>query len=215
MDVLNHLNLNQDEIISSPQIAHGATAINPSPAPQPTIIQSMLNINELVESLNPWSQANLKSLNLARNPSLFSSILINMRALGHSLTRLNVSFTSFNNHSLDILCQDLPRIEYLDISGTKVNELGPLSQLANTLRGLYMYHMRASLNDDIVDVVCSLPRLVALDLSCDISTKIFADTNLSLFDVNYLLAELTSAHLQELKYLDISGKTTIKQEVLW
>ena len=137
-----------------------------------------------------------------------------MRSLANSLTRLNVSFTSFNNHSLDIICQDLPRIEYLDISGTKVNELGPLIRLSDTLRGLFMYHMRASLTNDIVEIICSLSRLTNLDLSCDISTKIFADTNLSVFDVNFLLAELTKSRLVELKYLDISGKTGIKQEVL-
>lgn len=178
--------------------------------------QSTININELIESLNEWSQANLKSLNVARNPSLFSSILIkNIGLLGSSLTRLNVSFTGFNNHSLDIICQDLPLIEFLDISGTKVNELGPLTRLASTLRALYMYHMRASLNDDIVPIVCALPKLTHLDLSCDISTKIFADTSLSLFDVNNLLDELTRVRLGELRYLDISGKSGIKQETLW
>lgn len=176
--------------------------------------QSMA-INELIDSLSSWSQANLKSLNVARNPSLFISILINMGRLGSTLTRLNVSFTSFNNHSLDIICQDLTRIEYLDISGTKVNELSPLLRLRDTLRSLHMYHMRAALNDDLVPIVCSLSRLICIDLSCDVSTKIFADTNLSLFDVNYLLEELTKTRLNELRALDISGKSGIKQEALW
>lgn len=109
----------------------------------------------------------------------------------------------------------MPCIEYLDISGTKVNELSPLMRLADTLKGLFMYHMRASLTDDIVPIINSLHRLTSLDLSCDISTKIFADTNLSLFDINYLLAELATNPLVELKYLDVSGKNGIEIDTLW
>jgi hypothetical protein len=53
-----------------------------------------------------------------------------------------------------------------------------------------------------------------LDLSCDVSTKLFSDNNLSLFDVNSLLEKLTENKLADLKYLDISGKIEIKQQYL-
>lgn len=202
-------NLAHDEMLIT---SHLST----TPTPNAAASNQSININELVESLNAWSQSNLKSLSVSRDPSLFSSILIsNIGKLAASLTRLNVSFTSFNNHSLDLVCQHLPRIEHLDISGTKVNDLAPLTRLRESLKSLHMYHMRASLTDDIVPVVCALFRLTCIDLSCDISTKIFADTSMSLFDVNHFLEELTRARLSELRFLDISGKTGIKKEAIW
>jgi hypothetical protein len=170
-------------------------------------------INDLTESLNEWSQVYLKSLNVSRNATLFGSILINLNKL-KNLAKLNVSYTCFNNHSLDIITQDLGNLEFLDISGTKVNNLNSLARLRDKLKCLYMYNMRASIGDDIVPVVCRLRRLANLDLSCDVSNKIFQDMSLSLFDVNYLLDELATAMLADLKYLDISGKVSIKQESL-
>ncbi len=74
--------------------------------------------------------------------------------------------------------------------------------------------MRASLTDDLINVVCQLKKLQHLDLSCDVSTKLFSDNNLSLFDVNSLLEKLTENKLADLKYLDISGKIEIKQQYL-
>ena len=174
---------------------------------------SSININDLIDGLNEWSLQNLKSLNVSRNSSLFTSILINFRQL-QSLNKLNVSFTCFNNHSLDIITQDLNGLEYLDISGTRVSDLAPLLRLKDKLKYLYMYNMRAALNNDIVDVVCCLRRIQHLDLSCDVSTKIFADMTFSLFDVNLLLNELTKAKLSDLKYLDISGKIEIDNQSL-
>lgn len=172
-----------------------------------------ISINDLTEGLNDWSRENLKYLNVARNATLFGSILINLDKL-KSLSKLNVSYTCFNNHSLDIITQDLHNLEYLDLSGTKVNNLTPVSRLKDKLRYLYMYNMRASIGDDIVASVTCLVRLVYLDLSCDVSNKIFADMSLSLFDANLLLDELASSMLSDFKYLDISGKVGIRQESL-
>lgn len=170
-------------------------------------------INDLIEGLNEWSLEHLKLLNVARNSTLFGSIIINLKQLSN-LTKLNVSFTCFNNCSLDIIAQDLHNLEYLDVSATRVSDLNPLLCLKHKLKHLYMYNMRSALNDDIVQVICKLGSLQSLDLSCDVSTKIFADMNLSIFDANLLLDELSQARLNDLKYLDISGKASIKQDSL-
>jgi len=90
--------------------------------------------------------------------------------------------------------------------------LSTLLRLKDTLKHLSMYNMRNSFNDDIIDIVCSLDKLQNLDLSCDVSTKIFADSTLSIFDVNLLLERISLAHLDNLIYLDISGKVSIKKE---
>jgi hypothetical protein len=172
-----------------------------------------LNINDLIESLNPWSLDHLKHLNVARNTTLFSSILISLKQLSH-LQKLNVSFTSFNNQSLDVITQDFINLEFLDMSGTRVNDLSPLARIKDKLKYLYMFNMRSSQSDDIVSVLCSLRQLRHLDVSCDVSTKIFADMTLSVFDVNLLLDELCISMLTELKYLDISGKNNVKEESL-
>lgn len=172
-----------------------------------------ITINDLINCLNEKSLENLTYLNVSRNKSLFSSILTNMNHL-KNLTKLNVSFTCFNNLCLDIVCQDLINLEYLDISATKVSDLSPLMNLKDKLKHLYMYNMRASLGDDIIKVLTSIIRLQSLDISCDVSTKIFSDMTLSLFDVNQMLDELALVRLSEFKYLDISGKIGIRQECL-
>jgi hypothetical protein len=181
--------------ISSSNITHGNT----------------ITISELLDSLNDWSLQNLKSLNVSRNISLFGSILTNFKHFKY-LLKLNVSQTSFSNQSLDIVTQYLTNLEYLDMSVTRVNDLSTLLRLKDTLKYLSMYNMRNSFNDDIIDVVCSLVKLKNLDLSCDVSTKIFADSTLSVFDVNLLLDKMSLAHLESLVYLDISGKVSINQE---
>ncbi len=176
------------------------------------IHQTPITINDLIDSLNAWSLEHLKCLNVSRNISLFGSILINLRQL-KNLSKLNVSYTCFNNHSLDIITQDLTSLEYLDITGTRVSDISALLRLKN-LKHLIMYSMRASLTDDLIDIVCNLSKLQHLDLSCDVSTKLFSDMNLSVFDVNLLLEQLTKRKLNDLVYLDISGKIEIKKEIL-
>ena len=129
------------------------------------------------------------------------------------MVKLNVSLTAFNNHSLDIVTQELSCLQSLNMSCTRVGEFAPLTRLKHQLKSLYMYNMRAPLNDDIIPIVCCLTKLEHLDISCDVSTQIFGCI-LSMFDVNLFLEELCKAKLDELKHLDISGKTQTKIESL-
>lgn len=194
----------------------GASGCHPSTENQPSLHNCgscTFSISNLVDSLNPCSLEHLRYLNVSRNTSLFGSILVSIKEMSN-LQKLNVSFTSFNNQTLDIVTRDLAHLEYLDVSGTKCNDLSLLLRIKDTLKYLCMYNMRASLNDEIIPVLCSLTALKHLDVSCDVSTKIFADMSLSVFDVNLLLDELASSNLHGLSYLDISGKSSIKQESL-
>lgn len=127
--------------------------------------------------------------------------------------RLNVSFTSFNDHSLDIVTKDLKHLEYLNISSTKVSNFETLNRLKTTLKFLYAYNMRAAVNNDMIDIVCGLNKLQCLDVSCDVTSQIFEE-NLSFFNVNQLLQRLLEVKLNDLKYLDISGKVEINKELL-
>ena len=169
-------------------------------------------LNNLIDGLNDWSFQHLKHLNLARNGALFSSILFDIKSF-KNLVKLNVSLTAFNNHSFDIVTQELSCLESLDMSCTRVGDFIPLTRLKHQLKSLYMYNMRAPLNDDIIPIICCLTKLHNLDISCDVSTQIFGCT-LSVFDVNLFIEELCKAKLEELNYLDISGKTEIKIESL-
>lgn len=174
---------------------------------------STISLNDIIDSLNEWSLFNLFYLDVSCNKSVFNSILVNLKNLTN-LTKLNVSFTCFNNVSLDIVCEDLLNLEYLDMSATKVSDLKPLIKLKEKIKHLYMYNMRASLDNDIIDVITKLSQLQTLDLSCEVSTKIFSDMTMSLFDVNQLLKALETNCLPNLKYLDISGKLKVNEDSL-
>ena len=172
-----------------------------------------ITINDLISSLNDWSLDHLKYLNVSRNATLFGSVLVNTKRLVN-LQKLNVSYTCFNNLSLDIITQDLCNLEFLDMSGTRVSDLSSLLRLKDKLKFLHMYHMRASLSDDVVSKICALQKLQQLDLSREVSTRIFADMAVSNFDINLLLRDLADAKLPDLKYLDISGRLDVDEEAI-
>ena len=176
---------------------------------------SVMTMTELVDALNEWSFENLKSLNVARNNDFFyiGATLTNFKKFKH-LKALNVSNTSFSNQSLDIVTEYLVKLETLDMSVTRVNDLSSLLRIKDSLKQLIMYNMRNSLNDDIIEIICGLEKLQNLDLSCDVSTKIFAESTLSLFDINLFLDQISNAKLKHLIYLDISGKIPIREETI-
>jgi Zyg-11 family protein len=59
-----------------------------------------------------------------------------------SLQTLDVSGTEFNRHALDIVVEDLPRLENLDISSTRVDDISPLRKCKNRLKHLAMYNLK-------------------------------------------------------------------------
>lgn len=57
---------------------------------------------------------------------------------------MNVSHTDFNTHGLDIVCDDLPHIESLDISCTSVDDISPLRRCKDRLKSLKLYNLKVS-----------------------------------------------------------------------
>jgi Zyg-11 family protein len=62
-----------------------------------------------------------------------------------SLQSLNVSWTEFNRHGLEIVAEDLPQLESLDISCTRVDDISPLRKCRDRLRSLAMYNLKVSI----------------------------------------------------------------------
>ena len=61
-----------------------------------------------------------------------------------SLRTLNVAETEMNKHGLEILIEDLPLLENLDISSTLVDDLSPLKKCKDRLKSLSMYNLKVS-----------------------------------------------------------------------
>jgi len=59
-----------------------------------------------------------------------------------NIRSLNVSCSEFDSHGLDIVCDDLPHIEALDLSQTEVTELTPLLKCKDNLRVLKLFKLK-------------------------------------------------------------------------
>jgi len=73
--------------------------------------------------------------------------------------------------------------------------------------------MRSVLDNEIIGMLCGLVKLQSLDVSCDVSSQIFAES-MPFLDVNMFLSALTVAKLTNLSYLDISGRTGVQKDWL-
>ena len=76
-----------------------------------------------------------------------------------------------------------------------------------------MYNMKSLLENDIIHILCGLHNLQKLDISCDVSAQIFNES-MSVFDVNSLLDAFTKSELNNLSFLDLSGKIGIQEKIL-
>lgn len=63
-----------------------------------------------------------------------------------NLQSLNVACTEFNSHGLDIVIEDLPHLEVLNISGTQVSDISSLRKCRDRLKSLYMYNLKVCPN---------------------------------------------------------------------
>lgn len=174
-----------------------------------------VTVNDLVGCLGEWTLQNLKSLNVMHSSFINWDrfcVVVSLTKL-RSLQTLNVSHTEFNKHGLDIITEDLPALENLDISGTLVNDLSPLRKCKNRLKSLTMYNLRASHNADAVSILCELTNLRHLDISEESWGQNFF-VNLNPIQVS--AAELLSRErvLPNLTSLDISGKEGIYEDAL-
>ncbi|KOC67396.1 Protein zyg-11 like protein B [Habropoda laboriosa] len=82
-----------------------------------------------------------------------------------ALHTLNVSGTEFNKHGLEIVVEDLPLLESLDISCTKVDDITPLKKCKNRLKTLNMYNLKIDESANLISVLLELNELRNLDIS--------------------------------------------------
>ncbi|XP_059151723.1 protein zyg-11 homolog B-like [Physella acuta] len=128
-----------------------------------------VTVNDIIGCLGEWTLSNLRILNVSRNTFLNNSkfcVVVSLSKL-RNLHTLNVSFTEFNRHGLEIIAEDLPCLEVLDISCTEINDISPLRKCKNRLKSLSMYNLQLHKNSDPIGVVSDLVHLVQLDVSND------------------------------------------------
>jgi len=173
-------------------------------------------VNGLIGSLGEWTLLNLRALHVANCTFLDSAkvcVVVSLSKM-RNLQILDVSNTEFNRHGLEIIAEDLPNLESVDISSTPVNDLSPLLKCKNRLKSLSMYNLRASHTADVVPVLCELHMLRHLDVSDDFSVQQFVNLQPVKFAVCDLLSAGAGDALPHLASLDISGKEGISDALL-
>lgn len=126
-----------------------------------------ITVNDLISCLGDWSLQNLRSLSVAKGSFMDCSrycMVVTLSKL-RSLHTLNVSGTEFNKHGLEIVVEDLPLLESLDISCTKVDDITPLKKCKNRLKTLNMYNLKINESADLISVLLELNELRNLDIS--------------------------------------------------
>lgn len=163
-----------------------------------------ISIIDILECLNEWSLDNLISANFSKCRFVDSSsrhcFMDNIIKL-KNIRSLNLSYTELNQHTFWIICKDLIHLEKLDISGTLVVDLEPLTYLAHQIKSLGLGDLMMISN--LFSTLKQMEQLQHLDLSI-IKEKVHIlrispmDSPLvNLFDNNDILPNLVS--------LDISG----------
>lgn len=126
-----------------------------------------ITVNDLINCLGDWSIQNLRSLSVAKGSFMDCSrycVVVTLSKL-RALHILNVSETEFNKHGLEIVVEDLPLLESLNISCTKVDDITPLKKCKNRLKTLNMYNLKINDSANLISVLLELNELRNLDIS--------------------------------------------------
>lgn len=169
-----------------------------------------ITINDLIGCLGEWSLENLRSLSVAKGSFIDCSRVCVFLALSklRALHTLNVSGTEFNKHGLEIVVEDLPFLESLDISCTRVDDITPLKKCKDRLKSLAMYNLKISGYGNLKSVLLELNELRNLDISDERDSytfEMFAPVRSKITD---LLRAINC--MPYLSSLDISGKDEIE-----
>lgn len=173
-----------------------------------------ITVNDLISCLGDWSLQNLRSLSVAKGSFMDCSrhcVVVTLSKL-RALHTLNVSGTEFNKHGLDIVVEDLPLLESLDISCTRVDDITPLRKCKDRLKTLNMYNLKISGCGNLIPVLLELNELRHLDISDEKDThafEVFAPARPKITD--FLRTLDCMPHLTT---LDLSGKDDINSKDL-
>ena len=175
-----------------------------------------VTINDVIGCLGEWTLTNLRSLNVSNSTFLNNMkfcVVVSISKLS-SLVSLNVSRTEFNKHGLEIIAEDLPNLQSLDISATPIDDISALRKCKDRLKYLSMYCLRAAQTCDMLPVICELTNLIHLDVSDDSLQNVqsILSKNSSKFHIQDLISQPYC--LPHLTSLDISGNVGATEEVL-
>ncbi|VDD83985.1 unnamed protein product [Mesocestoides corti] len=127
-----------------------------------------VNLNGLIGCLGEASAENLVSLNVS-NANIEENKLPVIVSLGRlkNLQVLNVSRTRFTSECLQNTVKLLPRLRYLNISRTNINNITALLDLRETLTGLIMHRLTldSKSHEKVLLTVLELKALRVLDVS--------------------------------------------------
>lgn len=173
-----------------------------------------VTVNDLIGCLGEWTLSNLRVLNVANNTFLNNAkfcVVVSLSKL-QNLHSLNVSHTEFNKHGLEIIAEDLPLLENLDISGTPISDISPLRKCKDRLKSLSLYNLQFLNFEEVTSILCELVHLRHLDVSSDNLGTSFVSVHPAQFQITSLLVK-ASAH-PALVSLDISGRDEVPEELL-
>ncbi|CAH1111993.1 unnamed protein product [Psylliodes chrysocephalus] len=124
-----------------------------------------IGIGDILDCLNEWSIENLISANFAKCSFIDKSRYNFMVRITHlvNLRSLNLAYTELNQKVFEYICEDLKHLEKLDISGTQVVDLRPLTQRVSTLTSLSICDLSSA--EYIPQTVENLKGLRCLDVS--------------------------------------------------
>lgn len=92
-----------------------------------------------------------------------------------NLSSLNVSGTEFNRTSLEMIMDDLPMLENLDISNTKVRDISSLLKAKNRLKSLSIAELKLApcggSPSEHIEILAQLENLRHLDISDKIDNQ--------------------------------------------
>ena len=111
-------------------------------------------VTDLISCLGDWSLQTLRLLNVTNSTFMDNKKFCVVVALSklRSLQVLNVARTELSNSGLELIVEDLPRLESLNISCTNVNDISALRKVKHRLKFLSMSGLKFSLisNDKVV-----------------------------------------------------------------
>lgn len=173
-----------------------------------------VTVNDVIGCLGEWTLSNLRVLSVSNNSFLNKAKFCVVVALSklRNLHSLNVGYTEFNKHGLEIIAEDLPCLENLDISGTPISDISPLRKCKDRLKSLAMYNLQLPNSEDVVSVLCELSHLRHLDVSSDALGQSFITVHPAQFQITAFL-EKTTAN-PGMVSLDISGREEVPAELL-
>ena len=172
-----------------------------------------VSVNDLIGCLGEWTLQNLRSLNVTKSTFMAGSkycVVVGLSKL-QNLQSLNVASTEFNSHGLEIVIEDLPHLEVLNISGTQVSDISPLRKCRDRLKSLYMYNLKVSHQESVVRILLELHQLQHLDISDEQDRHPFDLLEPNPSSISDLFNPTCLPHL---KYLDISGAERVDEDAL-